>query len=97
MGAVASAPSAIQCLTAWGHWAVQLLQYTASALRGSKTLNFCNAVPHRPGQLALQLVQYADSLPGDGWQCDSCNALPHSLGAVGSAFPAMQCITSWGQ
>ena len=38
----------------------------------------------------------SSSLPWDSRQCNSCNALPHCLGAVGSATPAMQCLTAWG-
>ena len=30
-------------------------------------------------------------------RCNSCNALPHCLGAVGSATPAMHCLTAWEQ
>ena len=35
LGAVGSATPAIPCLAAWGQWAVQLLQYTASLPRGT--------------------------------------------------------------
>ena len=55
----------MHCLTAWGQWAVELLQCTAP-------------------------------LPGGSGQCISCNALPHCLGAVGSATPAMHCLTALG-
>ena len=53
------------CLSARGHWAVQLLQYTAALPRGSGQWNSCNALPHYPR-------------------------------AVGSATPAMHCLTAWG-
>ena len=86
-GAVGSAASAIQCLTAWGHWAVELMQYTASARGANEQLKSCNAVPHHAGQLAVQLLQYAYSLLGGSGQCNSCNALCHCLGAVDSALP----------
>ena len=72
----------MHCLTAWGQWAVELLQCTASLPGGSGQCNSCNALPHCPG--------------GSG-QCNSCNALPHCLGAVGSATPAMHCLTALGQ
>ena len=83
LGAVGSATPtrAMHCLTAWGQWAVQLLQCTASLPGGSGQCNPCNALPHCPG--------------GSG-QCNSCNALPHCPGAVGSATPAMHCLTAWG-
>ena len=39
LGAVGSATPATDCLTAWGQWAVQLLQYTAALLGGSGQRN----------------------------------------------------------
>ena len=112
LGAVGIATSALQCLTAWGQWAVIS----------------CNALPHCPGavgsgtpamhcltawgQWAVKLLQCTASLPGGSgqWtscnalpQCpggsgqwNSCNALPHCLGAVGSEPAAMHCLTVWG-
>ena len=47
-GAVGSATPATHCLTAWGQWAVELLQYTASLPWGSGQCNSCNALPHCP-------------------------------------------------
>ena len=64
LGAVGSGTPATHCLTAWGQWAVDPLQYTA-ALPG--------------GQWAVQLLQCTASLPGGSGQCNSCNALPHCL------------------
>ena len=55
----------MNCLPAWGQWAVQLRQCTAS-------------------------------LPWGSGQSNSCNALPNCLEAVGSATPAMHCLTAWG-
>ena len=49
------------------------------------------------GQGAAQLLQCPISLPGGRGQRNSCNTLPHCLGAVGSAAPAMHCLTAWGQ
>ena len=72
----------MHCATAWGQWAVELLQCTASLHGGSGQWNSCNAPP---------------SLPGGSGQCNSCNALPHCLGAVGSGTPAMHRLTAWGQ
>ena len=67
MGAVGGGTPAIHCLTAWGQWAVKLLQCTASLSLG---------------QWALGLLQYTASLPGGSGQSTSCNKLPHCLGAV---------------
>ena len=72
----------MHCLTTWEEWAAQLLQCTASLPRGSGQCNSRNAVPHCPG--------------GSG-QWNSCNAPSHCPGAVGSATPAMHCLTAWGQ
>ena len=81
LGAVGSGTPAIHCLTAWGQWAVELLQRTASLPWGSGQWNSCHTLPHCPG--------------GSG-QCNSCNTVPHCLGAVGSRTPAMHCLTALG-
>ena len=49
------------------------------------------------GQWAVPLLQCTASLPGGSGQCHSFNPLPHCLGAVGSAAPALHCLTGWGQ
>ena len=46
LGAVCSATPAMHCRTAWGQWAVQLLQRTASLLEGSGQWDCRNAPPH---------------------------------------------------
>ena len=82
LGAVGSGTPAMHRLTAWGQWAVQLLQCTAS-------------LPW--GQWAVELLQCTASLPGGSGQWNSCNALPHCLGAVDSATRAMHRLTALGQ
>ena len=72
----------MHCLTAWGQWAVQLLQCTASLPWGSGQWNSCSALPHCPGAV------------GNGTPVVHCLT---ALGAVGSATPAMQCLTALGQ
>ena len=58
--------------TAWGQWAVQLLQCTAS-------------LPW--GQWAVQLLQCTASLPGGSGQCNSCNGWSEcSAGPVGMYY-----------
>ena len=102
----------MHCPTAWGQWAVELLQCTASLPGGSGQWNSCNALPHclgavdsatpamhrltAVGQWAVTLPQCTTSLPGGSGQWNSCNALPHCLGAVGSGTPAMHCLTALG-
>ena len=49
------------------------------------------------GQRAVQLLQYTASLLGGSGQWDSCHAPPHCLGTVGSATPAMHCLTACGR
>ena len=77
----------MHCLTAWGEWAVQLLQCTASLPGGSGHCNSRNALPHCPramgsetpamhcrtasGQWAVQLLQCTASLPGGSGHCNS--------------------------
>ena len=48
-GSVGSATPAMHRLTAWGQWAVELVQRTVSLLGGSEQCNSCNALPHRVG------------------------------------------------
>ena len=83
VGAVGSGPPSMHCSTAWGQWAVDLLQHTAS-------LPCLTAW----GLWAVDLLQCTAPLPGGSGQWTSCNALPHSLGAVGSGTPAMHCLTA---
>ena len=82
--------------TAQGHWAVELLQCTATVPVGSGQQNCCNAPPHCPravgsgaatmhrhtarGQWAVELPQCGTATLPVG---TSYNALPHCLGAVG--------------
>ena len=74
--------------TAWGQWAVKLLQYTASLPGGSGQGNSCNAPPHRLGamgsvtpatnrltawgQWALELLQCTAAPLGGTGQWISC-------------------------
>ena len=57
---------------------MQLLQCTASLPEGSGQCSFCKAIPHCLGE----------------WAVDPRNTLPHCLEAVGSATPAMHCLTA---
>ena len=113
LGTVGSGRPAIHCPTAWGQWAVDLLQYTAPLPwgqwavdlllytplmpEGSQQCNFCNTLPHCPVAVDMDLLLYTASLPGGSGQCISCYTLPHCLGAVGSGSPAIHCLTAWGQ
>ena len=56
-----------------------------------------HGLPHCLQQWAVQLLQYTAALPWGSGQCNSCNALPRCPGAVGSATPAMHCLTAWEQ
>ena len=72
----------MHCPTAWGQWAVQLLQCTAPLPWGSRQRNSCNAMPHCLGAV------------GSATPAMHCLT---ALGPVGSATPAMHCLTAWGQ
>ena len=103
----------MHCLTAWGQWALRLLQCTIPLPRGIGQWNSWSALPHCSGvvgsgtpatycpiawgQRAVQLLQCTAPLHGGSGQCNSRNALPHCLGAVGSATPATHCLTAWGR
>ena len=82
----------MHCLTAWGQWAVQFVQYNASLQHGGR-----GVLPRRRllwGQWAVDLLQYTASLPWGSGPCNSCNALPHRLRAVGSGTLAMRGPTN---
>ena len=60
----------MHCLTAWGQWAVQLLQCTVSLPRGSGQCNSCNAQPHCLGAVAALLREEAANMAtGLGANC----------------------------
>ena len=93
----------MQCHTAWGQWAVQLLQCTATPLGGSAQWDSCNARAHRlrgqvvlPSRRSLPRDQCIASMPGGSGQWSSGHTLPHCLGAVGSGTPAIHCLQAWG-
>ena len=81
LGAVGCATSALQCVHAWGHWVVSLLQYTASVPGGSGQCHFCNTLPHCV----------------EGWAKELCKAVPHCLAAAGSGTLAIHLLTVLGQ
>ena len=82
LGAARSGTATVHYLTAYGQWAMECLQHSASQPRGSGQWNSCNALP---------------SLPRGSGQCNSCSALPHCLGVVGSGTHAMHRLTALGQ
>ena len=106
-----SGPPAMHCHTAWAHWAVELLQRTASLPGGSGHWNSCKALLTAWGPLPTA------TLPRGSGHWNSCHALPHCLGsvavqflqytatlpgggclgAVGSGTPATDGLTAWGQ
>ena len=91
LGAVGSGPPAIHCPTAWGQWAVQFLQCTASLPGGSGQCNSYNTLPHclgaagsgppsihrltAWGQWAVDLLQYTAALPGGSGQWVWCGVV----------------------
>ena len=90
--AAGSATPPINCLTAYGQWAVEHLQCTVTLLGRGSQWNSCTALPRCVGAVGTGM----HCLGGTG-RCTSFNALPHCLGAVDSATPSMQCHTPWGQ
>ena len=89
--------------SAWGQWAVELLQRNASLPGGSEKCNTCNAQPHRLGTVdsgspAMRRPTRwggQGGLPRRRWlpkEPTSSNALPHCLGAVGTGTHVMHCL-----
>ena len=81
LGAVGTGIPSIQCLNAWGRWAVELLQCTAAPPWGRERWNSCDTLPH---------CRWGSE------QWNSCNAPPQCLGAVGSGIRATRC-NAWGE
>ena len=54
-GAGGSGSPAMHCRTAWGQWAVDLLQYTSSLPGGSGRWTSCDALPHCLGAVGSGL------------------------------------------
>ena len=96
--AVGSRAPALHHHIAWGQWAVELLQRTASPPGGSGQCNSCNTLPHYLGDRGRcnSCICIATLLRGGGhW--NSCNALPHCLGAVGNTTPVMHYLRACGR
>ena len=86
----------MQCLTAQGRWAPELVQCSASLPRGSGKWNFCNALPYYLGaggsathamrcltawgHGVVELLGCLATLSGGSGECNSCIALPHCPG-----------------
>ena len=92
----------MQCHTPRGRRAVELLQSAGPPAGGTRSpareAGPCNAVPHcHLGQWAVQLMSSIATRHRGSGQCNSCNALPYCFGAVGTATPAMHCLTAWGK
>ena len=87
LGAVGSATRVMQCYNAFGQWAVQLLECTASLLGGLRAVELLQCTAKLPlgsgewtsamhcinalGQWAVQLLQRATSLASGSGQCKS--------------------------
>ena len=87
----------MECLIASGHWAMELLQCTASLLgaHGSGTLAMHCMIA--PGQRAVEHLHCSAIPHGGSGPCNSRNALPQCLRAVCSGTPVMHYLTAWGQ
>ena len=97
LGVGGSATLAMNCHSAWGQQAVQLLEFTASIRRGSGPFNSCNALPHclwavgraTPtghrhtdlGQWAVQLLE-CTAVPGASGPCNSLQCTPSLPGGI---------------
>ena len=76
-----------ECLTAWGQWAVQLLQCTASLPSGSRQCNSCNALPHCLGGTGSPAQGvFGASCQGNGGASSSENQA-HRHGGDGESCP----------
>ena len=94
---VGSSTAVIHRHTACGHWAMELLQCTATLPGDRGQWNSYNALPQRRRATGVEMRQCTATLPVGSGQWNSCNALPHCLGTVGNGTRTMQCHTVPGQ
>ena len=92
----------MHCQSAWGQWAVQLVQCTTSLPGGSGQWNFCNTLPHclwavgsgtsaihcliPLGLWGVQLLQYTTSLPGGQWAVQLLQCIKPPPSKAGACF-----------
>ena len=81
-----SGTPAMHCHNAWGQWAVELLQCTATLPGGCGQWNSCHARAHQLGGRGV-LPKRRSLLK----ERKSCNALPHCLGAGGQWSSVVLC------
>ena len=97
-GAVGNVTPATHSFTSSAHWALVLLQRSASLHRCGGQCNSSNALRQclgaagsgtfaihcltACGHWEMQLLQHTTSLLGHSGHWDSCNALPHCIGAL---------------
>ena len=72
----------MHCHTAWGQWAAQLLQCTASLLVGSGQWSSCFAPPHCLGAVGSGTLAMHCLTAGGQWVVE---------------LLSMHCHTAWGQ
>ena len=82
----------MHCLSALGHWAMELLQCTASLPGGSGQCTSGNALPARLG--AVGSGTRAMCGPTSWGERESC---PGGRRCLKSKTPEMHCHTAWGQ
>ena len=91
-GAVRSGIPAMHRHTPWGRSALQLLQCSATPTGGGGKWNSCNVRAHHLGGQGV--LPRRRSLPK---KRSSCKAMPRCRVVVGSATPAVYCLTARGQ
>ena len=82
-GVVGNGTPCVHRLTASGPWALELLPFTLSLLRGNGQWKPCGAVQPFLGQWAVELLWYIAGLPRGSGQWNFFYALPWHLGAMG--------------
>ena len=92
-----SGPRAAHCLTAWGQWEVEPLQYTASLPGGSGQCNSSNTLPHRLGAVGRGTPAIQCPTAWGNWAVDLLEYTASLPGAVDSGPLAVHCLTAWGQ
>ena len=76
---------AIQCCTAWGHWAWELLPHTAAAPWGTGQRIYCYTSPHFLGAIGGETRVARRHIAGGSGQWKSYRTLLHHVAVVGGA------------
>ena len=92
MCVVCCASPTMHCHKAWGQWAVELLQFTATMPLSSGQRNLCNAVPHFLGAIGSGAPAMHSHIAGGHWVVEILQCTATLLGGH-PAVELQHCTT----